>query len=87
MGDSLESLRKASEDVRADAGYQLELVQRGEPPADFRPMPVVGPGAAEIRVHAGTEYRILYLARFQEAVYVLHCFEKKRAGRVRLISI
>lgn len=37
----------------------------------------VGPGVAEIRVHAGGEYRVVYIARFVEGVYVLHAFEKK----------
>ena len=39
-------------------------------------MPEVGSGAMEIRVHAGSEYRVFYVARFEEAVYVLHCFQK-----------
>jgi len=77
MGDSLARLRKAPADIRSDAGYQLELVQRGEPPADFRPMPDVGSGVMEIRLHGGNEYRVFYVARFEEAVYVLHCFVNK----------
>ena len=77
IGDSLERLRQAPPDIRSDAGYQLELVQRGEMPDDFRPMPDVGPGAIEIRVHGANEYRVFYVARFEEAVYVLHCFAKK----------
>ena len=77
MGDSLARLRKAPADIRSDAGYQLELVQRGEPPADFRPMPDVGSGVMEIRLHGDNEYRVFYVARFEEAVYVLHCFVKK----------
>ena len=82
MGDSLTGLRAAPADVRADAGYQLDLVQRGETPTDFRPMPDVGPGAMEIRVHGENEYRVFYVARFEEAVYVLNCFVKKtRATR------
>jgi phage-related protein len=82
MGDSLDSLRTFPADVRADGGYQLELVQRGESPADFRPMPDVGQGVIEIRLHSNGEYRIFYAARFEEAVYVLHCFAKKtRATR------
>ena len=40
-------------------------------------MPGLGPGAQEIRLHAGTEHRVFYVARFAEAVYVLHAFEKK----------
>ena len=82
LGDSLARLREAPEDVRADAGYQLDLVQRGGAPTDFRPMPGVGPGAMEIRVRGDNEYRVFYVARFEEAVYVLHCFAKKtRATR------
>ena len=63
--------------IRSDAGYQLDLVQRGEMPTDFRPMPDVGSGVMEIRVHGEGEFRVFYVARFQEAVYVLHSFVKK----------
>jgi len=77
LGDSLARLRAAPADIRSDAGYQLDLVQRGETPTDFRPMPEVGLGVMEIRVHGGNEFRVLYVARFEEAVYVLHCFVKK----------
>jgi len=77
MGDSLARLRKAPADIRSDAGYQLELVQRGEAPADFKSMPDVGAGVMEIRLHGANEYRVFYVARFEEAVYVLHCFVKK----------
>lgn len=77
MGDSLIRLRRFPEAVRADVGYQLELVQSGEAPTDFRPMPDAGPGTLEVRVHAGEEYRVFYVARFQDTVYVLHCFQKK----------
>lgn len=77
LGDSLARLRQASEDVRSDAGYQLDLVQHGETPTDFRPMPAVGQGVMEIRVHAENEFRVFYVARFHEAIYVLHCFVKR----------
>ena len=77
MGDSRTRLQAYPADIRSDAGYQLELVQRGEVPDDFKPMPDVGPGVMEIRVHGDSEYRVLYVARYQEAVYVLHCFVKK----------
>ena len=77
MGDSLARLRVAPRDVRSGAGYQLDLVQRGEVPADFKPMPDVGAGVMEIRVHGDSEYRVFYVARFEEAIYVLHCFVKK----------
>ena len=71
LGDSLVRLRAAAADIRSDAGYQLDLVQRGEMPTDFQPMPEVGPGAIEIRVHSETEFRVFYITRFVEAVYVL----------------
>ena len=46
----------------------------------LRPMRSVGPGVAEIRVHSEGEYRVLYVAKFAEAVYVLHAFEKRARG-------
>ena len=63
-------------------GYQLELVQQGLAPRDWKPMSIVGPGVVEIRVHAGNEYRILCLARPDDRVHVLHAFVKK-AQRAR----
>jgi phage-related protein len=82
LGDSLARLRGAAADVRSDAGYQLDLVQRGENPTDFKPMPDVGAGVMEIRLHGDNEFRVFYVARFEEAVYVLHAFIKKtRATR------
>jgi phage-related protein len=77
LGDSLTRLRAAPADVRSSVGYQLDLVQRGEAPTDFKPMPDVGAGVMEIRIHADSEYRVFYVARFEEAVYVLHAFVKK----------
>jgi phage-related protein len=84
VGDALEKLRRYSREVRAEVGHELELVQRGEKPSDFRPMPDVGSGVVEIRIHAGGEYRIFYVARFEEAIYVLHCFQKKTRTTARL---
>ena len=77
LGDSLARLQAAPPDIRSGAGYQLDLVQRGQAPADFKPMPDVGSGVMEIRVHGDSEYRVFFVARFEEAVYVLHCFVKK----------
>lgn len=61
-----------------DAGYQLDKVQRGEQPDDFKPMSSIGKGVEEIRVwdDSGT-YRVIYTARIADAVYVLHAFQKK----------
>ena len=52
-------------------------MQQGLEPSDWKPMPTVGTGVYEIRVHAGTEYRVFYVAKFAEGVYVLHAFEKR----------
>ena len=78
LGDSLKCLRDFPEDARHDTGYQLDLVQRGKQPDDFKPMPAIGRGVEEIRVRdeAGT-YRVIYTARLADAVYVLHAFQKK----------
>lgn len=78
LGNSLECLRDFPEDAKHDAGYQLEKVQRGEQPDDFKPMPSIGRGVEEIRIwdERGT-YRVIYTARMADAVYVLHAFQKK----------
>jgi len=78
LGDSLKCLREFPEDAKQDAGYQLDKVQRGEPPDDFKPMPSIGKGVEEIRVwdESGT-YRVIYTARLVDVVYVLHAFQKK----------
>ena len=75
--DSLTRVRKSPAGTRSDVGYELDRVQRGKAPSDFKPMPDIGSGVMEIRVHGENEFRVFYLARFDEAVYVLHCFVKK----------
>ena len=78
LGDSLERLREFPEDARNDAGYQLEQVQRGEQPDDFKPMSSIGKGVEEIRVRDDSGiYRVIYTARLADAVYVLHAFQRK----------
>ena len=78
LGDSLKCLRDFPESARHDAGYQLDKVQRGEQPDDFKPMAVVGKGVQEIRItDQSGAYRVIYVARRADAVYVLHAFQKK----------
>ena len=77
LGDSGESIRAFADDVRKIAGFQLWRVQLGLEPNDWKPMPSVGLGVQEIRIHTGAEHRVLYVAKFVEAVYVLHAFEKR----------
>lgn len=76
-GDSLDRVREFSETGRYQTGRELRRVQSGEMPTDWKPMITIGPGVAEIRIHAENEYRIIYIAKFEEAIYVLHGFTKK----------
>jgi phage-related protein len=78
LGDSLARIRALPEGARRAAGYQLERVQRGLDPDDWKPMPTVSQGVREIRVRdASGVYSVMYLATFRDAVYVLHAFAKK----------
>jgi phage-related protein len=63
--------------VQVAADRELERVQRGADPTDWKPMTSVGRGAREIRVHVDGAIRLFYVATFPDAVYVLHVFEKK----------
>jgi phage-related protein len=77
LGDSLEAVKEFSADARRAAGHQLNQVQEGNAPDDWKPMEIVGAGVKEIRIKLAKAYRVLYVAKFTEAVYVLHGFEKK----------
>jgi phage-related protein len=81
LGNSLKNLRDFPKDVRQDAGRQIDRVQKGKQPDDFKPMPSIGKGVEEIRLwdEAGT-FRVIYTARLADAVYVLHAFQKKTAA-------
>lgn len=77
LGNSHAELLSSPAEARREVGYQLWRVQTGLAPSDWKPMPSVGLGVNEIRIHTGGEYRVLYVAKFAEAVYVLHAFGKK----------
>jgi len=77
VGSSLDDIKNFPAEARQDAGFELDAIQRGLMPSDFKPMLAVGPGAYEIRVHALGEWRVIYVAKFADAVYVLHAFQKK----------
>lgn len=78
LGGSLDDLRGFPADARRQAGYQLDRVQRGLDPYDWQPMPSIGSGVREIRLRevAGA-FRVIYVAAFADAIYVLHAFQKK----------
>ena len=77
IGSSLDDLRDFPAEARRQVGFELDAVQRGMMPTDFKPIPTVGVGVYEIRVHVLGEWRVMYVARFEQSVYVLHAFQKK----------
>jgi phage-related protein len=78
VGDSRERLRRFPDGARGNAGVQLRRVQEGLDPNNWKPMTSIGPGVREIRVRdSGGAFRVIYVANFSEAVYVLHAFQKK----------
>jgi phage-related protein len=77
IGSAWSDLKSFPDNARNDAGHQLFLVQCGRQPEDFKPMYGIGGGVYEIRIHKEGEHRVFYLAKFSEAVYVLHAFEKR----------
>ena len=70
-------IRAFPANARRDAGFELRRVQQGLDPSDWKPMPTIGSGVREIRIHTGVEHRVFYVATFAEAAYVLHAFEKR----------
>ena len=78
LGSSLDALRAFPLAARREAGHQLDQVQHGQDPDDWKPMTTVGRGVKEIRIRdAAGAFRIIYVAKFADAVFVLHCFQKK----------
>lgn len=77
-GSSLDDLRAFPLAAKREAGHQLDQVQNGQEPDDWKPMNTVGLGVKEIRIRdAAGAFRVLYVAKFVDAVYVLHCSQKK----------
>jgi phage-related protein len=72
LGSSRRDIRAFPPEGRRVAGFQLLRVQQGMEPSDWKPMATVGPGVREIRVYTETEHRVCYVARFAQAIYVLH---------------
>jgi phage-related protein len=77
-GDSLDVLRSFPDSARKQVGNELRLVQNGIDPEDWKPILTVGAGVREIRVRDERGiFRVMYVAKFADAIYVLHCFQKK----------
>ena len=77
LGDSLSAIRGFPALARTRVGRQIAKVQDGLEPDDWKPMPSVGLGVSEIRVRAEDAYRVIYVAKFAESIYVVNVFEKK----------
>ena len=77
IGSSLDDLRNFPDEARKAAGFELYFVQCGLEPRDWKPMPSIGRGVKEIRIHILGEWRIIYVTKFEDAVHVLHSFQKK----------
>jgi len=77
VGSSLDDLRDFPAEVRRQAGFELYAVQRGNDPTDWKPMPDIGSGVREVRIRVLGEWRVIYVAKFADAVFVLHTFQKK----------
>jgi phage-related protein len=77
-GSSRKDLRDFPDDARRDTGFELERVQKGNDPIDWKPMPTIGKGVREIRVSDRPgEFRVIYVASIGAMIYVLHAFHKK----------
>jgi phage-related protein len=78
VGSSYDDLLDFPDDPRRNAGFQLGKVQAGLDPEDWKPFDEVGAGTKEIRIRDSSGiFRVMYVAKFEESVYVLHCFQKK----------
>lgn len=78
LGDTLKRITAFPENARRAAGFQIRRLQQGLQPLDYKPMPTIGKGVEEIRIRDEEgAYRIIYIARLADAVYILHAFQKK----------
>jgi phage-related protein len=84
MGTAYQDILKFPVETRKEAGFQLGKVQAGLDPDNWKPFDEVGSGTKEIRIRETTGiYRVMYVAKFEEAIYVLHCFQKKTEATTR----
>ncbi|MBD1854955.1 MULTISPECIES: type II toxin-antitoxin system RelE/ParE family toxin [Leptolyngbya] len=77
VGASREEIQSFPDEARKEAGFALRAIQQGEEPPDFKPISTVGKSVQEIRIRTEDAYRVFYVAKFKEAIYVLHAFQKK----------
>jgi phage-related protein len=84
VGNSLDAVRAFPDSARREAGFQIDRLQRGLDPDDWKPMKTIGAGVREIRVRDSSgAFRVIYIAALEDAVYVLHAFQKKSAATAK----
>jgi phage-related protein len=84
LGSALKDLRAFPETARRRAGHELDLLQQGLEPTDWKPMATVGDGVYELRIRVDGAFRVFYVAKRTEGVVVLHAFQKKTARTTQL---
>lgn len=78
IGDALDALRAFPAGARHEAGFQIDKVQHGKEPDDWKLMSTIGNGVKEIRIRDDDgAFRVIYVAKLAAAIFVLHCFQKK----------
>lgn len=83
LGTSQADIADVPKEVRHTAGKRIQTLQFGGTPANWKPMPSVGPGVGELRISTHREHRVFFVARFHEAISILHAFEKKSQSTAR----
>ena len=77
-GRTLENIKHFPNKAKREAGFQLDKLQQGESPTDWKPMSTIASGVQEVRISDSDGiFRIVYIAKFEEAIYALHAFQKK----------
>jgi phage-related protein len=83
LGTAQADIADFPKEVRHTAGKRIQTLQFGGTPANWKPMPSVGSGVGELRISTHREHRVFFVARFHEAIYILHAFEKKSQATAR----
>jgi phage-related protein len=85
IGSSKGDISAMPTPVKASFGYRLRRAQQGRPTDDTKALPQFGPGVYELREAFDTNaYRLMYVARLPNAIYVLHAFMKKSKSGIGL---
>ena len=84
LSSARKDVRAFPESARRRAGHELDLLQQGLEPTDWKPMPTVGDGVYELRIRAEGAFRVFYVTKRAEGVVVLHAFQKKTQQTAQL---